>query len=510
MSVSRFRHSTGHIAKPQLQLLNVTSSTALWDGSNTIACNDRFVAVPWQTFGGAAVFRHGASGRLAANPPIVLGQEGPIIDLKFNPFDNRKLFTASEDGSVFGWDITADGLQSNVSSPLVELRGHKKKCGIISFHPSADGVLASAGVDRAINVWDVERGTAVNTIGNLSDYATGLEWNLEGSLFCITCRDKTLRTIDPRTCTVVSSVESHASARSQRCVWCKRKDKIITLGCNKNQQREVRVWDIRKMERGYSVVDLDQSSAGFLPIYDEDINLLMVGSKGENNVKCFELVGEGLAFSYEVSTHDSIKGLCTMPKWSLDVKRCEFDRLYQLTYNSLLTIEMLLPRKQASAEFQRDVFPSTFSDHSAISADEFFSGTNAEPREYDLSGLFDGLPPRLIRESKPSSQKTTVEAQTTQRLAGVPKPEAGKGLEYSNIFLPASSEGTAAQSGDKKVVYTDPSADMTQKEISAKKKSLRELSEKMRVCHQEIAALRQALQEKEAEMLQLLEDIQAV
>ncbi|KAG5478530.1 hypothetical protein LSCM4_04763 [Leishmania orientalis] len=510
MSVSRFRHSTGHVAKPQLQLLNVTSSTALWDGSNTISCSDKFVAVPWQTFGGAAIFRHDASGRLAANPPIVLGQEGPIIDVKFDPFDNQKLFTASEDGSVFGWSIPTDGLQSNISSPLVELRGHKKKCGIISFHTSANGVLASAGVDRVINVWDVERGTAVNTISNLSDYATGLEWNLQGSLFCITTRDKTLQVIDPRNCAVVSSVESHASARSQRCIWCKRKNKIITLGCNKNQQREVKLWDTRKMERGYSVVDLDQSSAAFLPVYDEDINLLFIGSKGENNVKCFELMDEGLTFSYEVNTHDPMKGLCTMPKWSLDVKRCEFDRLYQLTYNSLLTVEMLLPRKQASIEFQGDVFPSTFADYSAISADEFFSGANADPCEYDLSGLFDGLPPRLIGRRKPSLHKIPVEAPGAKQLAEVPKGEAFAGLEHSSVSLPAPSEGTGAHSGERKAIYTDPSADMAQREIFAKKKYLRELSQKVHLCYQEIAALRQSLQDKEAEMLQLLEDMQSV
>ncbi|GET88784.1 coronin, putative [Leishmania tarentolae] len=510
MSVSRFRHSTGHVAKPQHHFLNVTSSTALWDGSNTISCNDKFIAVPWQTFGGTAVFRHEAFGRLAPNPPLVLGQKGQIIDVKFDPFDNQKLFTAGEDGSIFGWSIPTEGLQSNITSPLVELNGHNKKCGIISFHPNANGILASAGVDRVINVWDVERGTAVNTINSVPDYATGLEWNLRGSLFCIVSRDKTLRVIDPRKCTVVSSVESHASVRSQRCIWCKRKDTIMTLGWNKSQQRQIKLWDTRKMEKPYSSTELDQSSAAFIPVFDEDLNLLIFGSKGENKMKCFELMNEGLIFSCDVSSNDPMKGLCMLPKWSLDVRKCEFDRLYQLTYHSLYTIEMLLPRKQSQTEFQGDVFPSTFADHSAISADDFFSGTDADPREYDLADLFNGHSPCLIGANTSSSQKTSVEEQTEKPLKGAPKGEAVTGHENSSISVPPSCKTTSPSRNDTTTKHADPCADVTQREIFDKQRRLQELSGKVRIYHQEISALRKALQEKEAEMLKVLEDIESI
>ncbi|KAK7199400.1 coronin [Novymonas esmeraldas] len=514
MSVSRFRHTTGHVAKPQRQLLNVTSSSAMWDGSNTIACSDAFVAVPWQTFGGAAVFSHGASGRLAPNPPIVLGQEGPIIDVKFDPFDNHRLFTASEDGSIFGWDIPAGGLESNVSSPRVELRGHTKKCGLLSFHPGAKGVLASAAVDRLINLWDVERGTAVTTVSNLSEYATGLEWNLEGSRFCLTSRDKKLRTVDPRKCAVVSSVESHASARSQRCIWCKRKDVIMTLGCNENQQRQIKLWDTRKMDSPFAIVVLDQSSAAFMPVYDEDTNLLFVGSKGESNIKCFELMGDGLIPSYEVNAQDPMKGLCAMPKWSLDVRRCEFDRLYQLTYHSLLTIEMVLPRRQAGTEFQADVFPPTFADQPAMSAEAFFGGADAQPCEYDLSGVFDGHAPSLTKGGKTCLATTPATQPLASPPGGTKQSEVEVGRKLSSESLSESStparEGIADNTERRSTVHVDPLGDMTQRELFSKKQRLQELATKVRTCHQEIEAMRKALQAKEAEMLQFLEDIQSV
>ncbi|KAG5504443.1 hypothetical protein JKF63_04895 [Porcisia hertigi] len=508
MSVSRFRHSTGHVAKPQRQLLKVSSSGSLSDGSNTIACSDKFVAVPWVTFGGTAVFTHDAAGRLPPAPPLVLGQEGPIKDVKFDPFDSQKLYTASEDGSIFGWDIPIDGLQSNISTPLVKLRGHKK-CGIISFHPSANGILASAGADRVINVWDVEKGAAVTTIDYLSEYATGLEWNLNGSIFCVTTRDNKLQTIDPRNCTMLSSVSSHVSARQQRCVWCKRKDIILTLGWNRSQQREIKLWDTRKMQNPYSVVELDQSSAAMMPVYDEDTNLLFLGSKGESNLRCLELMEECLTMSYEVSLPDTLKGLCMMPKWSLDVRRCEFDRLYQLTYHSLLTVEMLLPRKQAGTKFQDDVFPPTFADHSAISASEFFNGANACPREYDLSGLFDGHAPLLI-QSNNTLEKIHVASETAKDLKEVPTTKTITRRTSPSSPAVMSLERTVTESGDRIAKHVDPNSDMTHQELVDKKTHFQQLAEKMRTYHQEITLLRKALHEKEVEMLQLLEDMQSI
>lgn len=512
MSISRFRHSTGHVAKPQRHFLNVTSSTAMWDGSNTIACNEKFVAVPWQTFGGCAVFPHDSVGKVPPNPPIFLGQEGPIIEVKFDPFDSQRLFTASEDGTVFGWAIPPEGLNASTSDPIVELKGHNKKCGIINFHPSAKGVLGSAALDRVINIWDVEKSTAVTTIHTLSDYATGLEWNLDGSLLCISSRDRKLSILDSHDGSVVSSVESHSGARAQRCVWCKRKDVVMTFGWNDSQQRQIKVWDVRKMTSVCETVVLDQSSAAFVPLYDEDTSLLFLGSKGENNVKCFELMEEGLTFSFEVGTADPIKGLCMMPKWCLDVRRCEFDRLYQLTHHSLLTIDMVLPRKQSEIEFQSDVFSPTFADQPALSSEEFFRGKNAVPREYDLEALFNGKSPLLrdavkstgtlpaalgveVKSAAPtSSQKKAATAATRPKKNRFESSSSG-----SDADVVRDGEGSAAK-------HVDPLSDFTQQEFVHKEARIK-LAQKLRKYHQEIAALRAALAEKEAEMLEVLEEL---
>jgi coronin-1B/1C/6 len=515
MSVSRFRHSTGHEAKPQRQFLNVCSSTAMWDGSNTIACNERFVAVPWQTFGGCAVFSHDAVRKVAPNPPLVLGQEGPIIDVKFDPFDSQKLFTASEDGTVFGWQIPSGGLEANMSDPLLELKGHNKKCGIIAVHPSAKGVLASAAVDRVVNIWDVEKCTAVTTINSLSDYVTGLEWNLDGSLFCVSSRDRRLSILDSHDGSIVSSIESHSGARSQRCVWCKRKNTIMTFGWNDSQQRQIKLWDTRKLTSAFDTLVLDQSSAAFMPLYDEDTNLLFLGSKGENNVKCFELMDEGLTFSFEVGTADAIKGLCVMPKWCLDVKRCEFDRLYQLTYHTLLPIDMVLPRRQGALEFQSDIFPPTFANQHALTSDSFFKGSDANPREYSLRPLFDGNPPQLCDSAKVVvlPPKKELEGKDIDSASPRNSDVSASTPSKKNRFESSSSgsgDGGDLNDSSEAVKHVDPLSDMAQREVVCKETRMREMARRLHKYHEEIAALRKALEKKEAEMLKVLEEFQDI
>lgn len=290
----------------------------------------------------------------------------------------------------------------------------------------------------------------------------------------------------------------------------------MTFGWNDSQQRQIKLWDTRKMTSAYSTVVLDQSSAAFMPLYDEDTNLLFFGSKGENNVKCYELMDEGLTFSFEVGTADSVKGLCMMPKWCLDVKRCEFDRLYQLTYQSLLTIDMTLPRRQGGVEFQADVFPPTFASHPSLTAEKFFSGGDANPREYNLEALFEGNPPQLCESVKsvvipPLAQE--LEKNHTlgvaQRSSEVPQIIPLK----KNTFECSSSESgddAALQDVHTAPKHVDPLSDMTGRDVIQKETRMREMARKLRIFHQEIAALRKALEEKEVEMLKVLEELQDI
>lgn len=390
---SKFRHSRAQVAKPDTHFINMSPTSAIWDCGNFMACNSLYVAVPWNQNGSTAVFRHNQHGKLPNIVPILTGHSAPVIDLTFSPFDDSLLFTASEDSTIRGWKIPDGGLTSNDTPSIIELKGHSKKVGILAFNSSASNVLASAGMDNVVNLWDTEVQQAKISMKPYQEQILSLNWNIDGSLINTTTRDKKVNILDSRTGNIVASADSHQGSKNQRSVWAKRKNMLITVGFDKSQRREVMVWDCRSLAKPIHSEEIDQSSSVMMPFYDEDTSMLFVGSKGDGSIKYYEVCSEAphLLPCATYTSPDPAKGLCMMPKRSLDVKQCEVSRFYFLTANkTMYPVRMILPRKQAEVEFQEDVFVPTFASEPAISASEFFEGKNAEPKLTDLRGLFDG------------------------------------------------------------------------------------------------------------------------
>jgi coronin-1B/1C/6 len=317
-----------------------------------------------------------------------------VIDLTFSPFDDNLLFTGSEDSTIRGWRVPDGGLTANESNPVVELKGHSKKVGILAFHPSAENVLASAGMDNTIHLWDATTSSAKAVLkGFSSEQILSLNWNLDGSLLNVTTRDKKLSILDARTGSVVASADSHQGSKNQRSVWAKRKNMIVTVGFDKSQRREVMVWDCRSLAKAVHSEELDQASSVMMPFYDEDTSMVYIGSKGDGTIRYFELCAEApiLQSCSTYASADPAKGLAMMPKRSLDVKQCEIARFYFLGAKSLYPLRMILPRVKAETEFQEDVYVPTFAAEPSITAADFFEGKkNAEPKVMNLRGLFDG------------------------------------------------------------------------------------------------------------------------
>lgn len=67
-----------------------------------------------------------------------------------------------------------------------------------------------------------------------------------------------------------------------------------------------------------------------------------------------------------------------MPKRGCDVNTCEIAKFYRLNNNGLCqVISMTVPRR--SELFQEDLYPDTLSDESAVTAEEWIEGGDAEP-----------------------------------------------------------------------------------------------------------------------------------
>lgn len=96
------------------------------------------------------------------------------------------------------WGIPEGGLTENLSEPLQDLHGHERKVTLVRFHPTASNVLGSVSGDNNIKLWDIEKGSAINTCTVHEQLIQDIVWDYRGNHYATTCKDKILRIIDAR------------------------------------------------------------------------------------------------------------------------------------------------------------------------------------------------------------------------------------------------------------------------------------------------------------------------
>ena len=303
----------------------------------------------------------------------------------------------------------------------------RRRVGLIEWHPTAENILVSAGYDHLVIVWDVSRATPVNiiechsdTIYSMSFNRWSLNWHhLEivqctfdcfrnGSLLATTCKDKTLRILDPRTGAVVNKGPSHQGTKASKVTYLGGTGRLFTTGFSKYSDRQFAVWSEKDLSQPVKIENIDSSSGILNPIYDHDTNMVYVFGKGDGNVRYYEVLSEApwCSFLSQVISGEPQKGLGVMPKRGVDASSCELFRFYKLhaTKDVVEPISMIVPRK--SNTFQEDIFPDTVGPWAALTAEEWLQGNDAWPR---LMSMRPGAPSAKV-SLRPIINDTTPES----------------------------------------------------------------------------------------------------
>ncbi|XP_069485065.1 coronin-1B [Ambystoma mexicanum] len=405
---SKFRHVFGQAVKNDQCYDDIRVSRVTWD-STFCAVNPKFVAIIIEASGGGAfmVLPLSKTGRIDKSYPTVCGHTGPVLDIDWCPHNDEVIASASEDCSVMVWQIPENGLVAPLTEPVVTLEGHSKRVGIITWHPTARNVLLSAGCDNVVIIWNV--GTA-EELYRMEDQHPDLiynaSWNRNGSLFCTSCKDKSVRIIDPRRGTVVAEKEkAHEGARPMRAIFMS-DGKIFTTGFSRMSERQLALWDPDNLEEPMGLQELDSSNGALLPFYDPDTSVVYVCGKGDSSIRYFEVTDES-PYIHFLSTYGSKepqRGMGFMPKRGLDVNKCEIARFFKLHERKCEPITMTVPRK--SDLFQDDLYPDTAGPEPAMEADEWVAGKDGDPI---LISLREGYVPTKQRDLKVNKKNVLLE-----------------------------------------------------------------------------------------------------
>ncbi|XP_051013967.1 coronin-6 isoform X4 [Acomys russatus] len=394
---SKFRHVFGQAAKADQAYEDIRVSKVTWD-SAFCAVNPKFLAIIVEAGGGGAfiVLPLAKTGRVDKNYPLVTGHTGPVLDIDWCPHNDNVIASASDDTTVMVWQIPDYTPVRNITEPVITLEGHSKRVGILSWHPTARNVLLSAGGDNVIIIWNVGTGEVLLSLDDMHpDVIHSVCWNSNGSLLATTCKDKTLRIIDPRKSQVVAErARPHEGARPLRAVFTA-DGKLLSTGFSRSSERQLALWDPNNFEEPVALQEMDTSNGVLLPFYDADSSIVYLCGKGDSSIRYFEITEEPPFVHYlnTFSSKEPQRGMGFMPKRGLDVSKCEIARFYKLHERKCEPIVMTVPRK--SDLFQDDLYPDTPGPEPALEADEWLSGQDAEPV---LISLKEGYVPPKHRE----------------------------------------------------------------------------------------------------------------
>ncbi|CAO2644298.1 Coro6 [Lemmus lemmus] len=412
---SKFRHVFGQAAKADQAYEDIRVSKVTWD-SAFCAVNPKFLAIIVEAGGGGAfiVLPLAKTGRVDKNYPLVTGHTGPVLDIDWCPHNDNVIASASDDTTVMVWQIPDYTPVRNITEPVITLEGHSKRVGILSWHPTARNVLLSAGGDNVIIIWNVGTGEALLSLDDMHpDVIHSVCWNSNGSLLATTCKDKTLRIIDPRKSQVVAErARPHEGARPLRAVFTA-DGKLLSTGFSRMSERQLALWDPNNFEEPVALQEMDTSNGVLLPFYDPDSSIVYLCGKGDSSIRYFEITEEPPFVHYlnTFSSKEPQRGMGFMPKRGLDVSKCEIAR-------SALQSDL----------FQDDLYPDTPGPEPALEADEWLSGQDAEPV---LISLKEGYVPPKHRELR-----------ITKRNILDARPPAGPRRSQSASDSPLSQQHT--------------------------------------------------------------------
>lgn len=166
--------------------------------------------MPWKSQGGASIAILDSSGFGNCSKPFLLEyHESTIYDMSFSPFNENILATASQDLTIKIKNIPNDGLKESSREFDANLTGHTKKVLHCQWHPCANSTLASASLDGAIKIWDVENKTSAMEYSQSNSAPWCMKWNYDGSLLGCINKGKEMHLFDPRSPDLAIKVQAH-------------------------------------------------------------------------------------------------------------------------------------------------------------------------------------------------------------------------------------------------------------------------------------------------------------
>jgi len=319
----------------------------------------------------------------------------PVFSLAFSPFGGDKvLATGSDDCRIGVSHVNVEALPESTSTLLT---GHQGCVRHLAFHPSVENVLSSASQDGTVRLWDISAEKEIRVQMEMEERTCSIAWSFNGNEMAALNRANALRILDPRKPEIVGNIQTHEGAQPGFVTFLGATNYILTSGCSKTGLREFMVWDRRKLDSNVSFASIGSGSNSAEPLYVEENGVVILHARGENAFSIFEIEGLTRAElkpknmgATPLRSHPcqrfSAKGpptsaVALAPRRVCDTSKAEWARVFRLTSRSIDPISFTVPRsEEMKGFFADDLYPETRSDVPGLSdVDAWLNGEAVEP-----------------------------------------------------------------------------------------------------------------------------------
>ncbi|CAM9152559.1 unnamed protein product [Ascophyllum nodosum] len=455
MTVS-VRHTICSLQKRELWYEDIRASIGGSD-FNPLAASAKFLSFVDQHGHGAVVLPLSSvgKGRRQPLPAVRVGAEARVRGLEWDPFYPENLATGGTDGLVKVWRIPENGLEEDLTTPIVSMNTLTgAEDGIpapqtvprgLAFHKSCGGLIASRGL-RKICLFNLSYPQApMLSLGGKEIFdgdTYDMQWSFMGDVLLTTDASRALKLIDIRANRVATGAANVHGPGTSRVTWCDSSVYMMTTGISKiSRERELAVWDSRSLSSPVSRSHIGGTSSGFLlanVLYG--LGLVMLCGRGDSTVR-----QEKPTWSFDVATGKTApisttrvggvaRAYAFVPRSSCDVMGCEVTRLLKLCDDGVQPVSIIIPRRDKQ-RFHEELFPPAPGRYASIGADDWFKGHNMAPY---LEALPPPQPaPRVQWDCSPSATSAAPAASTSSQ-----RTKAGTDPSLSASSVPPTSSSS--------------------------------------------------------------------
>ena len=161
----------------------------------------------------------------------------------------------------------------------------------------------------------------------------------------VSTKEKLIKIFDPRKNEQTHNVHGFEGAKTQKMLFMGNSEYFLATGFSKTNERQIRVFDLRNVEKPVQTLGIDTNSSTQQPYYDADTGLLFVAGRGESTVKYFEFANGLFKKASEFSTAEPSKSSIFLQKRFVNYNKCELATMLKLTKNWVSYVHFNYPKK---------------------------------------------------------------------------------------------------------------------------------------------------------------------